>query len=66
LLRTDNKFPAIGQHEWTMERIAEANHAPMISAGMDVLRAIQRHHVREFDTTQKPHHWGKRELKRDE
>jgi hypothetical protein len=31
-----------------------------------VLQAIYRHQVREFDTSRKPHHWGKRKLRRDE
>jgi hypothetical protein len=42
---------------------------PMVAYGiarMGVLQAINRHQVREFDTARKPHHWGKRKLKRDE
>jgi hypothetical protein len=35
-------------------------------ARMGGLQAINRHQVREFDTARKPHHWGKRKLKRDE
>jgi hypothetical protein len=31
-----------------------------------IMRALNRHHVREFDTDRKPHHWVKRKLKRDE
>jgi len=30
------------------------------------MHAINRHRVREFDTSRKPHHWGKRKLKRDQ
>jgi hypothetical protein len=44
---------------------AAENNGPMIFARMGVLQAINRHHVREFDTS-RPHHWGKRKLKRDE
>jgi hypothetical protein len=38
----------------------------MIFAGIGVMQAINRHRVREFDTSRKPHHWGKRKLKRDQ
>jgi hypothetical protein len=31
-----------------------------------IVRALNRHHVREFDLDRKPHHWEKRKLKRDE
>jgi hypothetical protein len=30
------------------------------------MQAINRHHVRELATARKPHHWGKRKLKRGE
>jgi hypothetical protein len=49
--------------------------APMLVAGLGgptmfarigVMRALNRHHVREFDLDRKPHHWGKRKLKRDQ
>jgi hypothetical protein len=45
---------------------AAENNGPMIFARMGVLQAIYRHQVREFDTSRKPHHWGKRKLRRDE
>jgi hypothetical protein len=37
---------------------------PTMLARIGALRALNRHHVREFN--RKPHHWGKRNLKRDE
>jgi hypothetical protein len=45
---------------------AAENNGPMIFARMGVLQAINRHHVREFGTSHKPHHWGKRKLRKDE
>jgi hypothetical protein len=30
-----------------------------------MMQAITRHRVKEFDTSRKPHHWGKRKLKTD-
>ena len=44
---------------------AAENNGPMIFARMGVMKAIHRHHVRVFDTSRKPHHCGKRKLKRD-
>src|SRR5258708_390692 len=37
---------------------------PMMFARIGVMRALNRGHVREFDSTRKDHHWGKRKLKR--
>ncbi len=31
-----------------------------------MMQAINRHRVREFDTSRKATHWGKRKLERDE
>jgi hypothetical protein len=45
---------------------AAENGGPMIFARMGVMQAINRHEVKEFGTSSKPHHWGKRKLKRDE
>jgi hypothetical protein len=45
---------------------AAENNGPMIFARIGMMRAINRHRVREFDTSRKPHHWGKRKLKRDQ
>ena len=39
---------------------------PTMFARVGVMQALNRHHVREFNTDRKPHHWGKRKLKRDE
>jgi hypothetical protein len=30
------------------------------------MRALNRHHVREFNPAGKEHHWGRRKLKRDQ
>jgi hypothetical protein len=35
-------------------------------ARIGVMRALNRNHVREFNSDRKPHHWGKRKLKRDQ
>jgi hypothetical protein len=43
---------------------AAENNGPMIFARMGLLQAIYRHQVKEFGTSSKPHHWGKRKLKR--
>jgi hypothetical protein len=37
----------------------------MMHARIGVLRALNRHVARVFDTTRKSHHWGRRKLKRD-
>ena len=39
---------------------------PTMLARIGIMRALNRHHVREFNSDLKPHHWGKRKLKRDE
>ena len=39
---------------------------PTMFARIGVMRALNRHHVREFNTDRKPHRWGKRKLKRDQ
>jgi hypothetical protein len=39
---------------------------PTMLARIGVIRALNRHHVHEFNSDRKPHHWGKRKLKRDE
>ena len=39
---------------------------PTMFARIGVMQALNHHHVREFNTVRKPHHWGKRKLKRDE
>jgi hypothetical protein len=37
---------------------------PTMFARIGVMRALNRHLVREFKPDRKPHHWGKRKLKR--
>jgi hypothetical protein len=39
---------------------------PTMLARIGIMQALNRHHVREFDLDRKPHHWGKRKLKRDQ
>ena len=43
---------------------AAENGGPMIVAEMGMMQAINRHRVKEFDSSHKPHHWRKK-LKRD-
>ena len=43
-----------------------ARGGPTMLARIGVMRALNRGHVREFDTSRKDTHWGKRKLKRDE
>jgi hypothetical protein len=38
---------------------------PTMFARVGIMRALNRGHVREFDSSRKDHHWGKRKLKRD-
>ena len=38
---------------------------PTMFARIGVVRALNRHVERVFDTSRKDHHWGKRKLKRD-
>ena len=39
---------------------------PTMFARIGVMRALNRHVEREFDTSRKDHHWGRRKLKRDQ
>jgi hypothetical protein len=45
--------------------VVEQN-GPTMFARIGVMRALNRHHVRELDPDRKEHHWGKRKLKRDQ
>jgi hypothetical protein len=38
---------------------------PTMMARIGVMRALNRHVVREFNSDRKEHHWGRRKLKRD-
>jgi hypothetical protein len=44
--------------------VVELN-GPAMMARIGMLRALNRNVVREFDTSRKDHHWGRRKLKRD-
>jgi hypothetical protein len=39
---------------------------PTMFARVGVMRALNRHHVREFNPSRKDHGWGRRKLKRDQ
>jgi hypothetical protein len=39
---------------------------PTMFARIGVMRALNRHQVREFNPDRKDKHWGRRKLKRDE
>ena len=45
--------------------VVELN-GPTMMARIGILRALNRNVVREFDSSRKDTHWGKRKLKRDE
>ena len=38
---------------------------PVMFARIGIMRALNRHHVREFNPDRKDHHWGRRKLARD-
>jgi len=46
--------------------MAAENRGPLMHARIGVLRALNRHVVREFNPDRKETHWGKRKLKRDQ
>ncbi len=39
---------------------------PTMFARIGLMRALNRHHVREFNPSPKKHHWGRRKHKRDQ
>jgi hypothetical protein len=45
---------------------AAENDGPMTFARIGTMQAINRHRVREFDTSRKTTHWEKRRLTRDQ
>jgi hypothetical protein len=49
-----------GSSRRTFRTQAAESNGPMIFAWMGMMQAINRHHVRKFDTSLKPHHWRKR------
>ncbi|MEH2561764.1 hypothetical protein [Bradyrhizobium sp. AZCC 2289] len=46
--------------------LAVERDGPAMFARVGVMRALNRHHVREFNTSRKDPHWGRRKLKRDQ
>ena len=66
------KLPKTEQHleEWqaaveALLLVVELN-GPTMMARIGLLRALNRNVQREFDTSRKDTHWGRRKLKRDE
>ena len=45
--------------------VVELN-GPTMMARIGIMRALNRNVVREFDSSRKDTHWGKRKLKRDQ
>jgi hypothetical protein len=45
---------------------AAENNGPMIFARIGMMQAINRHRPKEFGTSRKTTHWGKRKLRRDQ
>jgi hypothetical protein len=45
---------------------AAEDRGPLMHAHIGMLRALNRHVERVFDTSLKDHHWGRRKLTRDE
>jgi hypothetical protein len=45
--------------------MAAEDRGPLLHARVGMLRAINRHVVREFNPDRKEHHWGRRKLARD-
>jgi len=45
--------------------VADLN-GPTMFVRIRVMRALNRGHVREFDSSRKDTHWGKRKLKREQ
>jgi hypothetical protein len=40
--------------------------SPTMFARIGIMKALNRRHVREFNTSRKEHHWGHEKLKRDQ
>ena len=64
-----NRSRLSGLPEWltaieALMLVAERD-GPTILARIGVMRALNRGHVREFNTSRKDPHWGRRKLKRD-
>jgi hypothetical protein len=59
-MRGDNGLPGIAFNALAEDR------GPLMHARIGMLRALNRHVERTFDSSRKDTHWGKRKLKRDE
>jgi hypothetical protein len=65
------KLPKDEQHleEWQTATeallMAAEDRGPLMHARVGMLRALNRHAVREFDSSRKEPQWGHRKLKRD-
>jgi hypothetical protein len=46
--------------------MAAEDRGPLMHARIGMLRALNRNLVREFDSSRKDTHWGRRKLKRDQ
>jgi hypothetical protein len=66
------KLPKAEQQRAEWQAAVEAlllvveHNGPTMMARIGVMRALNRHVVREFNPDRKDTHWGKRKLKRDE
>jgi hypothetical protein len=46
--------------------LVETLGGPTMFARIGIMRALNRGYVREFDSSRKDHHWGRRKVKRDQ
>jgi hypothetical protein len=65
LPRKDKRSPEWHDAAEALILVAEKD-SPTMFARIGFMRALNHHHVREFNPDRKDHHWGKRKLKRDE
>lgn len=64
LPKTEQNHPAWQTAVEALILVAETD-GPTMFARIGVMQALNRHVERVFDTSRKPHHWGKRKLARD-
>ena len=57
-------MPKNGRPRWKLLLVAELGGPPMF-ARIGIMRALNRHVERVFDSSRKDKHWGKRKLARD-
>ena len=62
---SEHDLPVVQMAAHCVTEAAE-NHGPMVFARISMLKAINRDKQREFTSSRKPHHWGKRKLKLDQ